>query len=40
MDTMQEVVRDLVGIVIMIMEEVVTEIKIMVEIGVGHMKGR
>ena len=40
MGTIQEVVRDLVGIVIMIMEEVAIEIKIMVEIGVGHMKGK
>ena len=40
MGTIQEGVRDLVEIVIMIMEEVVIEIKIMVEIGVGHMKGR
>ena len=36
--TIQEVVRDLVGIVITIIEEVVIEIKIIVEIGVGHMK--
>ena len=40
MGTTQEVVRDLVGIVITIMEEVVIEIKIMTEIGVGQMKGR
>ena len=40
MGTLQEVVRDLVEIIIMIMEEVVIEIKIMVEIGVAHMKGR
>ena len=40
MGTIQQVVRDLVGIVITIMEGVIIEIKIMVEIGLGHMKGR
>ena len=38
--TIKEVVRDFVGIVIIILEEVFIEIKIMVEIGVHHMKGR
>ena len=41
MGIIQEVVRDLAGIIIItIIEEAIIEIKMMIEIGVGHMRGR
>ena len=40
MGIMQEVIQGLEGIIIVIIEEVVIEIKITIEIGVGHMKDR
>ena len=36
----QEVIKGMEGIIVVMTEEVVIEIKIMIEIGVGHMKDR
>ena len=40
MGIIQEVIQGMEGIIIVIIEEVVIEIKITIEIGVGHMKDR
>ena len=40
MGIIQEVIKAMEGIIVVIIEEVVIEIKIMIEIGVGHMKDR
>ena len=40
MGIIQEVTQGMEGIITVIIEEVVIEIKIMIEIGVGHMKDR
>ena len=40
MGIIQEVMQGMEGIIIVIIEEVVIEIKIMTEIGVDHMKDR
>ena len=40
MGIIQQVIQGMEGIIIVIIEEVVIEIRIMIEIGVGHMKDR
>ena len=40
MGIIQEVIKGMEGILIVIIGEVVIEIKITIEIGVGHMKDR